>query len=197
MAAMKLDNICYQYKKTNQQVLKGVSCEFEGGELSSVIGPSGSGKTTLLSIMAGLDVPTQGDVSVEGESLAKMDLDLYRRKRIAMIFQSFQLFPLLTVLENVCYPMELNGAAKKAAVKRAAELLELMGITAEKHKRYPIREPATPKTTPSRQPHSPKWVMPVTAPKAAGRKMWWVPGTPVPATVNTRVMAAKPKQNTG
>lgn len=137
MAAMRLDNICYQYKKTNQQVLKGVSCEFESGELSAVIGPSGSGKTTLLSIMAGLDVPTQGDVTVEGENLARMDLDLYRRKSIAMIFQSFQLFPLLTVLENVCYPMELNGTGKKAAVKRAAELLELMGITAEKHKRYP------------------------------------------------------------
>ena len=137
MAELRLEEVQYQYQKTGQQVLKGVSCCFEGGQLCAVIGPSGSGKTTLLSLMAGLDRPAIGDLSVDGELLSRMDLDRYRRERISMIFQSFQLFPLLTVMENVCYPMELNGRTKKDAMKRAGELLELMGITKEKHKRYP------------------------------------------------------------
>ena len=137
MAELRLEEVQYQYQKTGQQVLKGVSCCFEGGQLCAVIGPSGSGKTTLLSLMAGLDRPAIGDLSVDGELLSRMDLDRYRRERISMIFQSFQLFPLLTVMENVCYPMKLNGRTKKDAVKRAGELLELMGITKEKHKRYP------------------------------------------------------------
>jgi putative ABC transport system ATP-binding protein len=66
-----------------------------------------------------------------------MDLDQYRRERISMIFQAFQLFPLLTAIENVCYPMELIGMERKAATARAKALLESVGIDGEKHKRYP------------------------------------------------------------
>lgn len=137
MAELKLVNVCYEYHKTKQQVLTGVSCTFMGGELCAVIGPSGSGKTTLLSLMAGLDEPTEGEISVDGESLRGMNLDKYRREQISMIFQSFQLFPLLTVMENVCYPMEMNGIPKREASVRSTELLDLVGITAEKHKRFP------------------------------------------------------------
>lgn len=137
MAELRLEEVYYKYQKTGQQVLKGVSCQFESGQLCAIVGPSGSGKTTLLSLMAGLDRPTMGEVKADGESLQGMDLDLYRRERIAMIFQSFQLFPLLTVAENVRYPMELNGVGKKEAAPKAVELLELMGITKEKHKRFP------------------------------------------------------------
>ena len=137
MAELRLEEICYQYQKTGQQVLKGVNATFEGGQLCAIVGPSGSGKTTLLSLMAGLDRPMSGQIEVDGERLQEMDLDDYRRGRISMIFQSFQLFPLLTVIENVCYPMELNGVKKKEALPRAAELLELMGITKEKHRRFP------------------------------------------------------------
>lgn len=137
MAELKLENVCYKYHKTKQQVLTGVSCTFMGGELCAVIGPSGSGKTTLLSLMAGLDEPTEGEISVDGESLRGMNLDKYRREHISMIFQSFQLFPLLTVMENVCYPMEMNGIPKREASMRSIRLLDLVGITAEKHKRFP------------------------------------------------------------
>ena len=91
MAELRLEEVQYQYQKTGQQVLKGVSCCFEGGQLCAVIGPSGSGKTTLLSLMAGLDRPAIGDLSVDGELLSRMDLDRYRRERISMIFQSFQI----------------------------------------------------------------------------------------------------------
>ena len=137
MAQLQLNDVYYRYQKTGQQVLKGVTCRFESGELCAIVGPSGSGKTTLLSLMAGLDRPTAGDLEADGECLRDMDMDLYRRSHIAMIFQSFQLFPLLTVAENVRYPMELNGVAKKQAVSKAAQLLEQMGITKEKHRRFP------------------------------------------------------------
>ena len=137
MAELKLNDVYYQYQKTGQQVLKGISCGFKNGQLCAIVGPSGSGKTTLLSLMAGLDRPSMGDLEVDGESLRNMDLDLYRRARIAMVFQSFQLFPILTVAENVRYPMELNGVRKNVAAFKAAELLEHMGITREKHKRFP------------------------------------------------------------
>ena len=124
MVELKLEEICYQYQKTGQQVLKGVNATFEGGQLCAVVGPSGSGKTTLLSLMAGLDRPTIGDIEVDGARLRDLNLDDYRRERISMIFQSFQLFPLLTVAENVCYPMELNGVKKKEALPRATELAD-------------------------------------------------------------------------
>jgi putative ABC transport system ATP-binding protein len=109
----------------------------EAGKLYAVVGPSGSGKTTLLSIMAGMDSPAEGAVYIEGENLAGMDLDRYRRERISMVFQSFQLFPLLSAIENVCYPMEASGAPHKEAVNRAASFLEAVGIGSEKHNRYP------------------------------------------------------------
>ena len=76
-------------------------------------------------------------MSIDGEDYKSLDLDRCRRERIAMIFQAFHLFPLLNVVENVCFAMELNGVAKSKAVGPAKELLEMVGIGEEKHKRYP------------------------------------------------------------
>jgi putative ABC transport system ATP-binding protein len=134
---LRLENINYRYKNSGCDVLKNVSCNFEGGKIYAVVGPSGSGKTTLLSIMAGLDRPTQGNVFIDGENLADMDLDQYRRERISMIFQAFQLFPLLTAIENVCFPMEQNGIVKNDAISKAKVYLESVGIDETKQKRYP------------------------------------------------------------
>ncbi len=132
-----VEEVSYRYKNGDRDVLKDVCCEFEDGLVSAVVGPSGSGKTTLLSIMAGLDKPMVGSVYIDGDDYARLDLDQCRRERIAMVFQAFHLFPLLTVLENVCFPMELNGVKKGEAVKRAKELLSMVDIDEEKHKRYP------------------------------------------------------------
>jgi len=134
---LKLDNVSYRYKNGDRDVLKNVSVHFEGGQICAVVGPSGSGKTTLLSIMAGLDRPMNGKVTIDGDDLAIMDLDQYRRERISMIFQAFQLFPLLTAKENVSTPLLMNGAERKKAMETAAGLLESVGIEAYKHKRYP------------------------------------------------------------
>lgn len=137
MAALALNGISYKYKKADKDVLKNISCHFSGGEMATIIGPSGSGKTTLLSIFAGLDEPGAGSIEMDGKDVLGMDRDLWRRREVSVIFQSFQLFPLLTVLENAMFPMELNGVPKKEAREQAKHYLKLVGIAPEKFKRYP------------------------------------------------------------
>jgi ABC-type lipoprotein export system ATPase subunit len=137
MSELRLENVSYRYKGGERNVVDNVSCTFAGGRLNAVVGPSGSGKTTLLSLMAGLDVPNQGYLFIDGEDLSGLDLDRYRREKVSMIFQAFQLFPLLTVLENVCFPIELNGSSKKEAIEHARTHLAAVGIELELHKRYP------------------------------------------------------------
>jgi len=134
---LKLENVSYRYKKGNRDVLQSVSADFARGKFNAIVGPSGSGKTTLLSIMAGMDKPHGGAVKIDGDDLAKLNLDLYRRERIAMIFQAFHLFPLLTALENVCYPLESSGVSTIEAQKKAKSLLESVGITEDKFNRFP------------------------------------------------------------
>lgn len=137
MQELKLNGVSYRYGKAARNALDGVSCEFRAGEVAAVVGPSGSGKTTLLSIMAGLDRPANGEVYLGDRGLGGMDMDEYRRRYVSVIFQAFHLFPLLTVLENVCFPMELNGVSEQEARERARLELERVGIAAEKHRRYP------------------------------------------------------------
>jgi len=134
---LNIQNLTYRYKNSSKDVLKNITVSFEGGKLQSIMGPSGCGKTTLLSMMAGLDRPTSGTITINGDNLTDLDLNTYRRERISMIFQAFQLLPLFTALENVCLPMEINGADKKEARSRASKLLESVGIDGTKHKRYP------------------------------------------------------------
>jgi len=137
MPELKLENVSYQYKGGDRKVVNEVTCLFEGGKLNSVVGPSGSGKTTLLSLMAGLDQPNQGQIYIDGESLADLDLDQYRRERVSMIFQAFHLFPLLTAMENVCFPMQLNGISRGEISEKGKDLLSSVGITEDKFKRFP------------------------------------------------------------
>ena len=133
MSALALENVTYTYKNALKSAVSGVTYTFEEGKVYAVVGPSGSGKSTLLSL------PTEGEVSFDGKSLAGLDLDRYRRESISMIFQAFHLFPLLTVMENVCFPMELCGITPKDARPRAANLLEGVGITKEQMNRFPSK----------------------------------------------------------
>ena len=137
MAKLSVENVTYRYKNSENAAVKEVNCAFEEGKIYAIIGPSGSGKSTLLSMLAGLDAPTEGNIFYEEQNLKDMDLDIYRRENISMIFQAFQLFPLLTVMENVCYPLELMGIETEEAKKQAVKCLERVGITEEKHKRFP------------------------------------------------------------
>ena len=137
MSELVIENVSYRYKNADRLALNNVTCAFKPGQVTAVVGPSGSGKTTLLSIMAGLDRPEKGQVLLNGTDLAGMDLDAYRRQDVSVIFQAFQLFPLLTAMENVCYPMELNEVALKDAKERAKTLLASVGIQEEKLRRFP------------------------------------------------------------
>ncbi|MFD5344173.1 ABC transporter ATP-binding protein [Streptomyces anulatus] len=101
------------------------------GEAVAILGPSGSGKSTLLNLIAGLDRPDAGTVTVDGvrvDQLGEAGSALYRRSKIGMVFQFFNLLDDLTVADNVALPARLAGAARGAAARRAAELLEALGI---------------------------------------------------------------------
>ena len=134
---LTVDNVSYSYRNSSVRAVKSANCVFKPGRLYAIMGPSGSGKSTLLSMLAGLDLPSEGDILYGDGSLKAMDLDRYRREDVSMIFQAFQLFPLLTALENVCFPMELAGAEKKDAKLKAEEYLLRVGITQDKIKRFP------------------------------------------------------------
>jgi len=118
-------------------ILQDVTFEIAAGEAVAILGASGSGKTTLLGLLAGLDVPTSGSVLIDGADLSALDEDgraALRRRLVGFVFQSFQLLPALTALENVMLPMELAGSA--FARESSLRLLERVGL-AERLDHYP------------------------------------------------------------
>lgn len=113
--------------------LAGVSLHIAKGEFASIMGPSGSGKSTLLHLIGGLDRPTRGDVVVGGKVISQMgddEVTLFRRERIGVIFQFFNLLPTLTAIENVALPALLGGRAEAEARAKSGALLERVGLSA-------------------------------------------------------------------
>ena len=138
MSALTLRNVSYTYPNTERLAVKDANFTFENGYIYAIVGPSGSGKSTLLSILAGLDLPTSGDVLLRDEKNTKeLDLDHYRSRDVSIIFQAFCLLPLLTVRENVCLPLEMQGIDDHTAQSRAKEALQKVGISEELYKRFP------------------------------------------------------------
>ncbi|MCI9064912.1 MAG: ABC transporter ATP-binding protein [Lachnospiraceae bacterium] len=127
----------YQTKYQKTKALSEVSCSFERGKVYAITGKSGSGKSTFLSLLAGLDVPTEGTLLVEGEDIRKMNRDAYRLNRASVIYQAFHLLPLLTVMENVMFPMELQHVAKKEAKARAQEYLAQVDLPETLYRKMP------------------------------------------------------------
>lgn len=122
----------YYYMGTNViKALDGVNLRVRRGEYISIMGPSGSGKTTLFNMVGGLDRPTRGRVFIDEVDIAKLDayeLAWLRCRKIGYIFQTFNLIPVLTAFENVALPMIFAGLPREARVKKAVELLNLVGL---------------------------------------------------------------------
>ena len=113
------------------RALRGADLDISRGEFVAVMGPSGCGKSTLLNIIAGLDVPDEGEVDVAGESIvgkSSSELALMRRRHIGIVFQFFNLLEGMTALENVVMPALIAGSKRKPAETRARDLLDLLGI---------------------------------------------------------------------
>jgi putative ABC transport system ATP-binding protein len=114
------------------EALRGVDLGVSAGEMLAIMGRSGSGKSTLLTLLGGVDVPTSGQILLEGTDLATLSDDertLIRRRRIGFVFQAFNLLPILTAEENVALPLELDGVPAEQARERAVKVLELVGLS--------------------------------------------------------------------
>ena len=139
MAILELKHVNFTYHTRFHTVdaLRDVSAAFETGKLYALVGKSGSGKSTLLSLLAGLMLPETGEVLFKGTPTNRIDLDHYRLHHAAVIYQSFRLFPLLTVSENVTYPMELRGVRGDAAREQAAALIQKVNLPKTVLDRFP------------------------------------------------------------
>ena len=139
MNCLTASNISYTYQSKYQKVeaLKEVSCTFERGKLYGIIGHSGSGKTTLVSLLAGLGTPDKGVILADGEDIGQIGYERHRRENVSVIYQSFHLFPTLTLLENVMYPMGIVKTPRKEAKARAEALLESVGLTRKLQGKFP------------------------------------------------------------
>ncbi|MDO5411255.1 MAG: ABC transporter ATP-binding protein [Lachnospiraceae bacterium] len=139
MSILQTNNVHYVYQSKYQKVhaVKGIDFCFEKGRFYAIVGKSGCGKSTFLSMLAGLDLPTDGEILYNGKSTAQLNRDEYRLRDISLICQSFNLFPLLTVEENVMYPMLLRKVKPDEAKAAAQQKLAEVGLEETYLKRLP------------------------------------------------------------
>ncbi len=128
----------YSSGKIQVNALKDVTLSVEEGKFLGVTGPSGSGKSTLMNLLGGLDRPSSGSIKVEGKfisELNKEELALYRRYQVGMIFQTFNIIPSYTALDNVAFPLLFAGVPKKERNRRAGDILKTVGLYPRKDHR--------------------------------------------------------------
>lgn len=135
MSVFKIEDLEFSYDRGKTKVLKNINYEFEKGKFYAITGRSGTGKTTLLSLMSGLDTPSSGRIMYEDNDISKIDEDEYRSKKVGVVFQSFNLFPHLTALENVELSMNISGLKLDNKRKVAINLLEQVGLDLQKANR--------------------------------------------------------------
>ncbi|MBQ2909531.1 MAG: ABC transporter ATP-binding protein [Bacilli bacterium] len=127
---LKIDNVSYRYADAEKDdyVLKDISFDFECGKVYAIKGKSGSGKTTLLSLISGLEKDYEGSITFNGKELRKIDLDLYRSRDIGIVFQSYNLLPHMSAMENIILSMDISKVKVPDKKKRAIELMESVGL---------------------------------------------------------------------
>jgi putative ABC transport system ATP-binding protein len=133
MILLELKNISYWYKHENKRhdILKDINISFERGMFYAIVGPSGSGKTTFLALASALDVPKEGTIFYEGKEIKKIGLTKFRSKYVSIVFQSYNLLPYMTALQNVITGIEIKGTKHKNKKEFALRMLDRVGITAE------------------------------------------------------------------
>ena len=127
----------YRIGETKVRALNGVSFTINRGDFCSIVGTSGSGKSALLNMLAGLEKPTKGEIVIAGEHMERKtenQLVAFRREHIGFIFQSFNLMGTMNAIENVALPLTFQGMDRKSRIRKAEEMLELVGL--EKHKKH-------------------------------------------------------------
>lgn len=127
---LKLENVSYRYQDASEDdyILKNINYTFELGKTYAIKGKSGSGKTTLLSLISGLETRYEGNITYDDKDLKKIDLDKYRNTYIGIVFQSYNLLPHLTAIENIILSMEISGLKDIDKRKKAIELMKSVGL---------------------------------------------------------------------
>lgn len=130
MSKIKVMNLSHTYQDgiKRKKVLNNISCEFETGKFYAILGESGSGKTTFLSLISGLDTLEEGNIFYNEESIKKIGYSKYRLNNVNIIFQSYNLIPYMTALENVIVPIDIMHLKIKDKKKEALKLLNMLGI---------------------------------------------------------------------
>lgn len=135
MSVLTLDHVCYQYSGAKKPALTDVCADFEKGKVYAIIGLSGAGKSTLLSLIAGLDVATEGVISYNGKDLKTLDRDDYRGKEIGVVFQSYNLMKNASAMDNILLSMNISSVKSKDMKAEADGLLNRVGIEPADRKR--------------------------------------------------------------
>mgnify|MGYP005623210091 FL=1 len=128
----------FKVGEENFTALRDINLEIDSGSFMSFVGPSGSGKTTILNLIGGLDVPTTGNIFFKNTKLSSMNrnqMAQYRRKNIGFIFQTYNLFPVYSVYENILFPLLLNGSKEKDAQERVMNIVNKVGLSDQVKKR--------------------------------------------------------------
>ena len=128
----------FKVGEENFTALRDINLEIDGGSFMSFVGPSGSGKTTILNLIGGLDIPTTGNIFFKNTKLSAMNrnqMAQYRRKNIGFIFQTYNLFPVYSVYENILFPLLLNGSKEKDARERVMNIINKVGLSDQVKKR--------------------------------------------------------------
>ena len=128
----------FKVGEENFTALRDINLEIDSGSFMSFVGPSGSGKTTILNLIGGLDIPTTGNIFFKNTKLSSMNrnqMAQYRRKNIGFIFQTYNLFPVYSVYENILFPLLLNGSKEKDAQERVMNIVNKVGLSDQVKKR--------------------------------------------------------------